>query len=92
MDEMLMSPYGKQKLKSYKKDGDASSSLFGSSNEDIALGTGCTAASALITPNEIIVANAGDSRVVLATKKGSSDKYQAIEMSIDHKPDLPSEK
>ena len=92
MDEMLMSPYGKQKLKSYKKDGDASSSLFGSSNEDIALGTGCTAASALITPNEIIVANAGDSRVVLATKKGSSDKYQSIEMSVDHKPDLPSEK
>ena len=56
------------------------------------MGTGCTAASALITPGEIYVANAGDSRVVLAVKKGSSDKYQAIEMSEDHKPDLKSEK
>jgi len=36
------------------------------------------------------VANSGDSRVVLAVKKG--DKYQAIEMSEDHKPDLKTEK
>lgn len=34
--------------------------------------------------------NSGDSRAVLAVRKG--DKLQAIEMSIDHKPDNPSEK
>lgn len=54
------------------------------------MGTGCTATSALITPNEIIVANSGDSRIVLAVRKG--DKYQAIEMSEDHKPDNKGEK
>lgn len=69
MDEMLLTPYGKQKLKTYKKESDSGSSIFGSNNDDIAMGTGCTAASALITQNEIIVANAGDSRVVLAIKK-----------------------
>jgi len=41
-------------------------------------------------PTDIYVGNAGDSRAVLAARKG--DKLQAIEMSIDHKPDNPSEK
>jgi protein phosphatase 1G len=36
------------------------------------------------------VGNAGDSRCVLAKKSG--DKYNAIELSVDHKPDLPEEK
>lgn len=44
----------------------------------------------MITPTEIYVANAGDSRAVLARKSG--DKYTAVEMSVDHKPDLPEEK
>ena len=34
--------------------------------------------------------NSGDSRAVLAKKSG--DKYTALEMSVDHKPDLPTEK
>jgi serine/threonine protein phosphatase PrpC len=55
------------------------------------MGTGCTAASALITPTDIYASNSGDSRVVLAIKKGD-DKYRAIEMSEDHKPDLKTEK
>ena len=59
-------------------------------SDDIALGTGCTACSALITPTEIYVANAGDSRAVLAKKSG--DKLVAVELSTDHKPDLPEEK
>lgn len=36
------------------------------------------------------MANAGDSRAVLALKKG--DKYQAVELSVDHKPELPEER
>ena len=54
------------------------------------MGTGCTATSAIITPTEIIVGNSGDSRVVLGLKKG--DKYQGVEMSEDHKPELKTEK
>ena len=64
--------------------------MFGRGNEDIAYATGCTACSAIITPTEIIVANAGDSRTVLAKKV--SEKYQAIDLSIDHKPELEEER
>ena len=47
--------------------------------------TGCTACVALITDTEIYCANAGDSRCVL------SNSGKAIEMSIDHKPELAAE-
>ncbi|OMJ96243.1 hypothetical protein SteCoe_206 [Stentor coeruleus] len=47
---------------------------------------GCTAVVALICRNTLYVANAGDSRCVL-NREG-----RAIEMSIDHKPDLPQER
>ena len=46
---------------------------------------GCTATTILITPTEIICANAGDSRTVL----GKST--QAVELSQDHKPDDAAE-
>jgi len=49
-------------------------------------GSGSTAVCALITNKEIIVANVGDSRCVLSMSKN------AIDLSRDHKPDLPSEK
>jgi serine/threonine protein phosphatase PrpC len=91
MDEMLKTDYGKSKLHTYKKNSDSSATLFGRQSEEIAYAAGCTACSALITPTEIYVANSGDSRAVLA-KKGGSDKYIGMEMSIDHKPDLPEEK
>jgi protein phosphatase PTC2/3 len=64
--------------------------MFGRGSDDIGFCAGCTACSALITPTDIYVANAGDSRAVLAVKK--SDKFKAIELSVDHKPDLPEEK
>lgn len=41
----------------------------------------------LITKTEIYCANAGDCRAVLAKKNGKT-----IDLSEDHKPDLPSEK
>ena len=44
----------------------------------------------MIVDNEIIVANAGDSRAVLAKREG--DKIVAKELSFDHKPDNPEEK
>ena len=44
----------------------------------------------MITPTEIYVANAGDSRAVIGLKKG--DKYEALAMSEDHKPDNEGEK
>lgn len=75
---------------SYKKNSDSGASLFGRQSDDIAYAAGCTACSAIITQTEIIVGNSGDSRAVLAKKVG--DKFQAIEMSIDHKPELPEER
>ena len=54
------------------------------------MGTGCTACSVLITPTDLYVANAGDSRAVLAKKV--EGKVVGVELSVDHKPDLPEEK
>lgn len=70
MDEMLKTTYGKQKLQSYKKSSDSSASIFGRQSDEIAYAAGCTACSAIITPTEVIVGNAGDSRAVLAKKVG----------------------
>lgn len=47
---------------------------------------GCTAVVCCVRPDEIIVANAGDSRAVLC-RSG-----RAIDMSEDHKPNLPAER
>ncbi|OMJ65755.1 hypothetical protein SteCoe_37669 [Stentor coeruleus] len=47
---------------------------------------GCTAVVALICRNFIFVANAGDSRCIL------SRDGRAVELSQDHKPDLPQER
>ncbi|CAI2369933.1 unnamed protein product [Moneuplotes crassus] len=54
--------------------------------KSVAYGVGSTACVALITPETIFVANLGDSRCVI------SKKSKAYEMSVDHKPELDSEK
>lgn len=48
--------------------------------------SGCTACVAIVRNNQLIVANAGDSRCVI------SRKGQAYNLSRDHKPDLEFEK
>lgn len=47
--------------------------------------SGCTATVALVTPTEIFCCNAGDSRTVFSKGK------MAIDLSVDHKPNLPDE-
>lgn len=80
IDELLETPDGKSKLKTYCK-------VKGREGSDsIGYVAGATSCVALITSDSIICANAGDSRCVL------SEKAKTIEMSEDHKPDLPTEK
>ncbi len=69
-----------KELRTYSQDD------MGGSSTNIAMATGCTACVAMITKDEIICANSGDSRCVLA-RKGV-----AIEMSEDHKPDNAGER
>ncbi|EWM27022.1 protein phosphatase 1a isoform 2 [Nannochloropsis gaditana] len=48
--------------------------------------SGCTAICAIITPSHVVVANAGDSRAVMYTTKGTH------QLSRDHKPYLEDER
>jgi len=64
-------------LKQAFKDCDASLRVHQKPTSDV---SGCTANTAMITPNHIICANAGDSRCILARDQS------VIEMSKDHKP------
>ena len=91
IDDLLRTPAGKEKLKTYKKEKDPSAILMGGrAGDDIAMGTGCTACSTFFTEGEIICTNAGDSRCVLGVRDGT--KLKAVEMSFDHKPDNEGEK
>lgn len=65
--------------------------MGGKDGDNIAMGTGCTACSAFVTPTEIVCFNAGDSRCVLGVRD-STGKLKAVEMSYDHKPDNEGEK
>ncbi|GAB1601087.1 probable protein phosphatase 2C 58 isoform X1 [Argonauta hians] len=55
-------------------------------SEEPGMDSGCTAVVALVQGNQLVVANAGDSRCVLCSKG------KAIDLSIDHKPEDDVEK
>lgn len=81
MDKLIASKDGQKELARIQKDLPETSGMTIAA-ESFA---GCTAVVALIKNKTLYVANAGDSRCVLA------EEGKAIEMSHDHKPDLPVE-
>jgi len=82
---MLISPYGSEELKRIRKESSQQQNKK-SSEETIATTTGCTANVVMVTPKQIFVANAGDSRAVLC-RAG-----KAYQLSFDHKLDNEKEK
>lgn len=64
--------------------------MYQSGSEDIAMGTGCTAVSAIVTRDKIYVGNAGDSRAIVGLAEAGHIK--GIQLSEDHKPDNIEEK
>ncbi len=83
MDVLLQTDAGKQQLVKFMRDLPEGAVVSPGECDSMA---GCTSVVGLLHGTDLYVANAGDSRCVLA-KKG-----KAIEMTIDHKPDLTSEK
>lgn len=83
MDSLLNTQEGQKELMRLKRD---LPDAYEIRPEEIDCMAGCTAVVAFIRKNQLLVANAGDSRCVLA--KGG----RAIDMTTDHKPDLPREK
>ena len=81
IDKKLISQQGKKDLEKIGKQ-----SAEGFSGQDYAFQAGCTANVVLVTPTHIFCANAGDSRSVLSSNK------KAVNLSEDHKPDLPRER
>lgn len=53
---------------------------------------GTTVVAVLMIGNELIIANAGDSRAVMGAVHSKSGKTSARDLSFDHKPDSPEEK
>ena len=83
VDEVIMTPACNKVLDKYTEGEEAQ--RFGSSDK-IAKSVGCTAVVGLLTPTEIYISNAGDSRGVLSKSK------VAVELSEDHKPENYGEK
>lgn len=85
LDNMMKTLDGKKELYRLQRDLPNSAEVSESMIASAILHAGCTANVGLISGNMLYVANAGDSRCVLARGR------LAIEMSQDHKPDLESE-
>ena len=77
IDQLLRTPQVKSEL--------ARTSTDSNDGDYIIKNSGCTAVVSLVTGDTIYVANAGDSRCVLGVNG------KAVQMSFDHKPDLPTE-
>lgn len=77
IDKMLLTVEGKRELKKY---------ALPNQGPGMQCQAGCTANVILMTETHIYCANAGDARGVLC------EKGKAIDLSKDHKPDLPSER
>jgi protein phosphatase 2C family protein 2/3 len=52
---------------------------------------GTTACVALLREDKLVLANAGDSRAVLARRKKKGDGWEAVDLTKDQNPDLPAE-
>jgi serine/threonine protein phosphatase PrpC len=88
LDQIMLTKEGKKeltKIANTSKEGGVEIMNNGEGGTDTCY-AGCTANVVMITKTEIICANAGDSRSVMSKKGKSKD------LSVDHKPDTPSEK
>ena len=86
MDRLLLTDKGKQELRTYMEEDNKDQVGYQDYLRQVESAAGCTATVVLVTPMELYCANAGDSRSVMC------ERGQAVELSYDHKPDLPSER
>lgn len=82
MDELILAPEGQKELVRIQRNLPEDAQLPNQNADSMA---GCTAVVALVEGRRIWVANAGDSRCILG-RAG-----RPVEMSMDHKPELPEE-